>query len=481
MSPFNLNKNRRYRRVTITVRLTVDGTLLAFSLFLAYYLGEALSGAKYFLAVEGLRYYLFTPFVYSLVSLSVFSSKKLYGHQLSIARLDELYAILTALVTAGLVMSALRVFFPGVFVYPPFIILVNFALSFVLVGAWRVALRRIVGRLASIGYGAKNLLVYGAGAEGRNFVKNIKTDGYTGFNVVGYVDDDPAKKGKSFEGCTVLGGYEDLDRIISNTDVDEVTLALPVESRERTVEIAYDLKEKRFPFTILADTYGLITNRVTAEQVGSVPLVRVWSEPLDGWQGYLKRAMDIIIAALGLAILSPVWLVIGIIIKLDSRGPVFYKQTRLTKNLKSFGIFKFRSMIADAEKKLTSLADKNEMDGPIFKIKDDPRITRIGRFLRRFSIDEFPQLINVVRGEMSLVGPRPPIPAEVEQYEPWQVKRLATPQGITGLWQVSGRNLLTFDEMVKLDIYYIENWSVWTDIKILLKTIPVVLLRRGAY
>ncbi len=144
-------------------------------------------------------------------------------------------------------------------------------------------------------------------------------------------------------------------------------------------------------------------------------------------------------------------------------------------------MFKFRSMRENAEIDLAKLAEENEMDGPIFKIKDDPRITKTGRFLRRFSLDEFPQLLNVIRGEMSLVGPRPPIPSEVEQYKSWQMKRLAAPQGITGLWQVSGRNLLTFEEMVNLDIYYIENWSVWTDIKILLKTIPVVLLRRGAY
>jgi len=482
MSPFSVNKNGRYRRLMIVIRLTVDGTLLAVSLMSTYYLDEVLFGVKHYFAIGGgLRGCLFTAVVYSLVSLLIFAERKLYGRQLSTARLDELYATLVSLVATGFVMIALRAFFPGAFVYPPFVILGNLVLSFLLVGSWRVILRQVVGRLASVGFGIKILLVYGAGPRGRKLVKSIKADGYTGFHIVGYLDDDPGKRGRFYEGCEVIGGYEDIDRIIRDYDVDEVLLALPPESRDKVAELAYSLKEKRMPFTILADTYGLITREVTTEQVGSVPLIRVWREPLDGWQGYVKRAVDLTLAVLGVAILCPVWLVIGLLIKLDSRGPVFYKQARLTKNMKPFNIFKFRSMKENAEDDLASLLEMNEMDGPIFKVKEDPRMTKIGRFLRRFSVDELPQLINVIRGELSLVGPRPPIPSEVDQYEPWQMKRLAAPQGITGLWQVSGRNLLTFEEMVNLDIYYIENWSLWTDIKILLKTIPVVLLRRGAY
>jgi exopolysaccharide biosynthesis polyprenyl glycosylphosphotransferase len=482
MSPFSINKNGRYRRFMVAIRLTLDGTLLVVSLITTYYIEEVLFGTKYYFAIEGgLRRCLFTAVVYSLVSLLIFAERKLYGRQLSTARLDELYSILVSLIAAGFVMIALRAFFPDAFVYPPFVVLGNLALSFLLVGSWRIILRRFVGRLASMGFGIKNLLVYGAGPRGRKLVQSIKADGCTGFHVVGYADDDPGEKGRFYEGCEVIGGYEDMDRIIGDNDVDEVLLALPPGSRDRVAELAYGLKEKRMPFTILADTYGLVTREVTAEQVGSVPLIRVWREPLDGWQGYVKRTVDFTLAALGVAILCPIWLVIGLLIKFDSKGPVFYKQARLTKNMKPFNIFKFRSMRENAEDDLADLLDKNEMDGPIFKVKEDPRMTKIGRFLRRFSIDELPQLINVIRGELSLVGPRPPIPSEVDQYEPWQMKRLAAPQGITGLWQVSGRNLLTFEEMVNLDIYYIENWSLWTDIKILLKTIPVVLLRRGAY
>ncbi|MBC7333758.1 MAG: sugar transferase, partial [Actinobacteria bacterium] len=177
----------------------------------------------------------------------------------------------------------------------------------------------------------------------------------------------------------------------------------------------------------------------------------------------------------------PIYLVVGAIIKLDSKGPIFFKQKRYTKDFKEFYIYKFRTMHVDAEERLKELLKYNEADGPIFKIRDDPRVTRVGKFLRRFSIDEIPQIINVLRGELSLVGPRPPLPREVEQYEDWQKKRLSVKQGITGLWQVSGRSELNFEEMARLDLYYIQNWSIGLDIKILLKTIPAVLSRRGAY
>jgi len=172
---------------------------------------------------------------------------------------------------------------------------------------------------------------------------------------------------------------------------------------------------------------------------------------------------------------------VGLMIKADSPGPVFYKQKRYTKDCKEFYIYKFRTMYVDADKKLEELKAKNEADGPMFKIKNDPRITRTGRFLRKFSIDEVPQIINVLKGELSLVGPRPPLPWEVAEYDDWVKKRLNVKQGITGLWQISGRSELNFEEMARLDLYYIQNWSPGLDINIILKTIPAVIFSRGAY
>ena len=199
------------------------------------------------------------------------------------------------------------------------------------------------------------------------------------------------------------------------------------------------------------------------------------------YQLYVKRVVDVLLGFLALVLLSPFFLVIAILIKLDSRGPVFFRQVRAGKNGREFLFYKFRSMIEDAEELKQSLMHLNELDGPVFKISDDPRITSVGRFLRRTSLDELPQLINVLRGEMSLVGPRPPLPSEVENYEGWQRKKLSVVPGITCLWQISGRNHIGFTEWMRLDIEYIRRQSLGLDFRILARTVPAVLSRKGAY
>jgi exopolysaccharide biosynthesis polyprenyl glycosylphosphotransferase len=194
-----------------------------------------------------------------------------------------------------------------------------------------------------------------------------------------------------------------------------------------------------------------------------------------------KRALDLVLTVAGLLLISPLLLGIAVLIKLDSRGPVFYRQVRVGRDGRTFKMWKFRSMRADADALLATLRDCNEASGPLFKMRDDPRVTRVGRVLRRLSLDELPQLVNVLRGDMSLVGPRPPLPREVAEYEPWQLGRLRAVPGLTGLWQVSGRSDLTFQQMVRLDLHYIQHWSLWMDVRILARTLPAVLSHTGAY
>ena len=194
-----------------------------------------------------------------------------------------------------------------------------------------------------------------------------------------------------------------------------------------------------------------------------------------------KRTFDLVVGGLIVLLGTPLWLLIAVGIKLQTPGPVFYRQERIGRDGKPFGMFKFRSMYVDAEARLAEIRAANEATGPLFKMKDDPRVTRIGKWMRKYSIDEFPQLINVLKGEMSLVGPRPPLPSETEQYSDHHWRRMEVLPGMTGLWQVSGRSRLTFDEMVRLDLFYIENWSVGFDMSLILRTIPAVLLARGAY
>jgi len=204
---------------------------------------------------------------------------------------------------------------------------------------------------------------------------------------------------------------------------------------------------------------------------------------INGSFGYIvaKRGFDLVMGAFILLLLIPIFPLVALMIKLDSRGPVFYKQDRVGERGRRFKFYKFRSMYSEADRQLSSLEKENEQDGPVFKIKDDPRVTNVGKFLRRSSLDEIPQILNVIRGDMSLVGPRPPLPSEVEQYKPWHRRRLDVKPGITCLWQISGRSQIGFDEWMRLDIEYLKTRSIATDMMIFVKTVPAVIAQRGAY
>jgi len=231
------------------------------------------------------------------------------------------------------------------------------------------------------------------------------------------------------------------------------------------------------PSTVSSNDERLAASSTALLRANHVALSSAWYS----WQRHAKRGLDIAVAAVALIALAPLMGVIALCIRIDSRGPVIFRQPRCGKNGRLFVFLKFRGMVAGAEDLKGELEDQNEADGPIFKMRNDPRITRMGRILRRLSLDELPQLWNVLRGDMSLVGPRPPVPAEVARYAAWQRERLVVPGGISGLWQVSGRSELTFTEMVKLDLDYIEHWSLSLDLSILVRTAIAVITCRGAY
>jgi exopolysaccharide biosynthesis polyprenyl glycosylphosphotransferase len=232
---------------------------------------------------------------------------------------------------------------------------------------------------------------------------------------------------------------------------------------------------------VVPDLFQMSLSRVQVQDLDGIPLLGLSERSMSGVDRVIKRLVDIIGATFGLLVLALLYVPIAIAIKLDSPGPVLYTQERVGRGGKRFGIYKFRSMRQDADAMLPELQAQNEYDGPLFKMRDDPRCTRVGRILRRFSLDEWPQFINVMKGDLSLVGPRPNRPSEVANYKPWHRRRLDVSPGMSGLWQVSGRSDVPFDEMVLLDIYYIENWSLLLDLKIVLRTIPLLLFGRGAY
>jgi exopolysaccharide biosynthesis polyprenyl glycosylphosphotransferase len=229
------------------------------------------------------------------------------------------------------------------------------------------------------------------------------------------------------------------------------------------------------------DIFQQRLRQLDMDSLGGIPVIGLQQTQISQGALIVKRAIDIVGSIILLILVAPLMLVVILAIRIDSPGPAVFRHRRVGRSGQEFRIYKFRSMIQGAEELQSELEPLNEADGPLFKIRDDPRLTRVGRFLRRTSIDELPQLFNILRGEMSLVGPRPGTPEEVEKYEPWQRERLSIWPGLTGLWQVSGRSNVPFAEMCQLDIYYIENWSLSLDLRILLRTIPYVIFRHGAY
>jgi exopolysaccharide biosynthesis polyprenyl glycosylphosphotransferase len=331
------------------------------------------------------------------------------------------------------------------------------------------------------GEGVRRTVIVGAGERGRTVMRNIVAQPDLGYSVIGFLDDDPEKLSDPIGRFEPLGRTDELSAVLADHEPDEVILALPWSSRMKIMRLVDESERAHVRVHIVPDLFQLSLARVDLESLHGMPLITVKPPALRGWQYRLKRGLDIVGATLGIVLLAPLAIVIAVAIRLDSPGPVHYRQKRLGRYGRTFTCLKFRSMYENADQMKDELAQHNEASGPLFKMRDDPRLTRVGRTLRRFSLDELPQLWNVLLGDMSLVGPRPPTPNEVTEYKDWHRRRLDVAPGMTGLWQVSGRSDLTFDEMVMLDLFYAENWSLALDLRILLRTIPSVLRGTGAY
>ncbi|MGC9400571.1 MAG: undecaprenyl-phosphate glucose phosphotransferase [Anaerolineae bacterium] len=394
--------------------------------------------------------------------------------------LDHVYLILNAVAKVLIVILALAFVFRPL-VYSRLLLLEAGVGMFLFLSLERILVLFIQSRLRRRGIGVKRVLIVGAGEVGRRVMRTIVARPDLGYQIVGYVDDNPEKGEGEIGRIPGLGTIDDLPQSINRLDVDEVLITLPWTYHRRILSVLRECERRNVMARIVPDFFQLSLSQVEIGDLGGIPLISVREIAFRPLSLFVKRAIDVTGAALGLLFGAPLFALIALAVYLDSRGPVIFRQERVGKDGRRFSIYKFRSMYVGADRERERLGALNEADGPLFKIRDDPRLTRVGAILRRTSLDELPQLFNVLRGEMSLVGPRPPIPEEVEQYQPWHEKRLAVRPGMTGLWQVSGRSELTFDEMVLLDIYYIENWSPWLDLTILLRTIPQVVMGEGAY
>jgi len=344
------------------------------------------------------------------------------------------------------------------------------------------------------GYNTRNVLIVGTGKRAQHFINTITKNTGWGIKIAGLVDKDSNRVNNTVCGQKVIGTLEDIPDIIHNNVVDEVMFVVPrswLNEVEKTIVYLCDIEGLKV--SVAADLFTLNLAKTTYSHIMSdtigksdnypseVPLLIFQSTPDKLAQLFVKRFFDIVISGLSIILLFPVFVITAILVKTTSEGPVFFTQRRCTLNGRIFTMYKFRTMVVDAESKLEELMKNNEMQGPVFKLENDPRLTKIGKFLRKFSIDELPQLWNVFRGDMSLVGPRPPIPQEVNKYEPWHRRRLSMRPGLTCIWQISGRNrICDFNEWMKLDLEYIDRWSIWLDLKILYETVPSVLAGSGA-
>ncbi len=446
--------------------------------------------ASHFVIVGGGSGTLFEVFIdhslYFIVFIIVWylaaGDQRLFASHRSESLIVQLLRALKAVVIAIAVTAVLMLFISRREVDRPF--LIYFAAGCVVsILAFRMCLRLFLWSIRRRGYNFRQILIIGGNPRSEHLVEVIGTHGQYGYQLVGLLDDD-AQRAQHLERYNIpyLGKVEELENVLLKQDIDEVYICLPVRKYYSEItSVAHLCEGVGVPVRMIADLFPLRVATRHIHQLDDIPVLSLSTIPEAFTQLALKRGIDMAVS--GLFLLTVAWWffpIVAVLIKIDSKGPVFFLQDRVGLNQRRFRCIKFRSMVVNAEELKEKLAELNEADGPVFKIRRDPRMTRVGRWIRKFSIDEMPQIINVFLGDMSLVGPRPPVPAEVEKYTWDQRRRLSVRPGITGLQQVSGRSDVDFNDWVELDLAYIDNWSLMEDIRILFRTLQVVVQAKGA-
>ncbi len=408
--------------------------------------------------------------------IAVFAAYGLYRERLQ-GFFDEALRVISA-VSVGLMALLAGSFFYRQFSYSRLWILFAWAISIVLVLLSRGILRAVHRALRARGVDVRHVLIVGTGPEARDLARVLRAHPESGQHPVAFVGGTAVGE---VEGLPVVGHAGDVLAAVRRVGAHRVIIVLPAEARETTMQVAAACQEAGVPFGIVPDLYTLVASGADVELVDRLPLLTLRGSPLTGWGRWLKDAFDVAGALIGLVATLPLWAVVSLLIVVDRPGPIFYRQKRIGKAGVPFYAWKFRTMVLGAEENLTRNPGLHERFSASFKLTDDPRVTRIGRWLRRTSLDELPQLLNVLKGEMSLVGPRPIVEEELRKYGPWERRLLCVKPGLTGLWQVLRHHQPDYAQRVQLDMYYIDHWSMGLDLKILLRTLPSVIAGRGAY
>ncbi len=404
------------------------------------------------------------------------AANRLYETRRDVSEFIEIWLTWKSVIISSLILI-LAVYVLKIDDFPRSIWLIGTFLIGLFLSLWRIGKRLLVEYLVVCGYRNLNVLIVGAGRVGQALAQEIKKRPGLGLRVVGFLDD--RKTNTQNSESKILGKLSDFSKIAQREFIYQVYITIhhDMEIFHKIIEQA---RERGVAVRVVPHGYELISGELFRYNIGYIPLLE-YSDSSNLRRQTGKRIFDLVLSISLFLFLLPLYLLIALLIKLDSRGPVLYKSRRYSRNGKIFNMYKFRSMVKDADQSIADLRDKNEVDGPIFKIKSDPRVTRFGRFLRKYSLDEFPQIFNVLKGDMSLVGPRPLPIEQIEREDLRQYKRLEVRPGITGLWQIRGRSDISFSRLVRWDIWYINNWSLWLDLYIMIQTFPVVLRGKGAY
>ncbi len=425
----------------------------------------------------------FGPILFLIVTaiwLIIFNLMSVYDTRRTLRAIDDMQIVAVGVMVATLVFAGVAYFFFREF--SRFLFVYFFLLDLIFLVFWRVLLR-VLFRLRWGGWQRETrpVLIVGAGRVGRKVCQALQAHAWTGLRVVGYLDDNLEKQGADCGGLPVIGTLDDVCRVAQARQISQVIITLPLRAHARVRELVAALQDFDVHIRVVPDYFDMAFVRARVEDFGGIPLLSLREPVLDDFQRLVKRVFDLALGGMMTIVAAPIMLAVAILIKLDSPGPILFRQERVGENGKRFRMYKFRSMVQNAEKRAQEIIHRDENGQLIYKEPDDPRVTRVGQIIRRTSLDELPQLFNVLKGEMSLVGPRPEMPWVLDEYEPWQFQRFAVPQGITGWWQVNGRSDKPMHLHTEEDLYYVKNYSLLLDLIILWKTVGAVLKRKGAY
>jgi exopolysaccharide biosynthesis polyprenyl glycosylphosphotransferase len=464
-----------FRRVSIRLALLLgDLTIIALAMFIANWLRPQLAFGK----LLGSYYFtwLWPGWPAYALALTVwvvgFLLLDVYNLQKNLRVLDELQRLIAAHVVTSLAFAGSLYFsFRDISRLQTLSFLL---ISLLLLIAYRVVFRLFLRFFGNKRYGSRRVLIVGAGSIGRQAAKMVIENSWTGLKMIGFMDDNLQA---DTMGYPHFGPLKQILQVVEEQRINEVIFALPRHAHTKLTNLVVALQAFKINVRVVPDLFDLVFLRSTVEDLDGIPVVTLREPALDPLQRLVKRLFDLVVGSIGLVLALPIMGIIALVIKLDSLGPVIFKQQRVGENGRLFNLYKFRTMVCDA----SELRQETSAGQLIHKFYDDPRVTRVGRFLRRTSLDELPQFINVLKGEMSLVGPRPELPWLVDHYQSWQRKRFEVPQGLTGWWQVNGRADKLMHLHTEDDLYYIKNYSLWLDIQILWRTIKAVIDRHGAY